>query len=177
LASTPAVAATPPIPPAANSATTGSGPWRRSSSHPYSATAPRVTKAKPVLSYTNGAVTSFHQSFPGLPTTATSARLICDVRHSRQPTRPNRTRNIVAYGRESARMPGISPLRRRESEGAGGLRRRRFSATRPSRSIFGARLRRRLPQYGHSVMYGLTSDPQLLQITNRSGPPALTIRL
>jgi hypothetical protein len=34
-----------------------------------------------------------------------------------------------------------------------------------------------LPQYGHSVMYGLTSDPQFLQTTNRSGPPALTTRL
>src|SRR5437588_8841511 len=70
-------------------------------------------------------------------------------------------------------MPGISLLRSRDSEGIGG-RRRRFSATLPSRSIFGARLRSRLPQYGHSVMYGLTSDPQLLQTTKRSGLPALT---
>jgi hypothetical protein len=34
----------------------------------------------------------------------------------------------------------------------------------------GARLRRRCPQYGHSVMYGLTSDPHCLQTTNRSAP-------
>src|SRR4051794_10199680 len=33
----------------------------------------------------------------------------------------------------------------------------------PSRSIFGARLRSRVPQYGHSVMYGETSAPQFLQ--------------
>src|SRR3954468_1014035 len=42
----------------------------------------------------------------------------------------------------------------------------------PSRSIFGARLRSRVPQYGHSVMYGDTSEPQFLQTTNRSGPVA-----
>ncbi len=48
--------------------------------------------------------------------------------------------------------------------GAGGL-----LAGRPSRSIFGARLRSRVPQYGHSVMYGLTSEPQFLQTTKRSG--------
>jgi hypothetical protein len=39
-------------------------------------------------------------------------------------------------------------------------------------SSFGARLRSRLPQYGHSVMYGLTSDPQDLHTTKRSGCPA-----
>jgi hypothetical protein len=39
----------------------------------------------------------------------------------------------------------------------------------PDLSIFGARLRTRCPQYGHSVTYGLTSDPQLRQTTNRSG--------
>jgi hypothetical protein len=38
-----------------------------------------------------------------------------------------------------------------------------------SRSIFGARLRIRVPQYGHSVMYGLTCEPQFLQTTKRSG--------
>jgi len=59
-----------------------------------------------------------------------------------------------------------------------GLRDVRLESCRQNtRSIFGARLRRRVPQYGHSVMYGLTSDPQLLQMTNRSGPPALTSRL
>jgi hypothetical protein len=49
------------------------------------------------------------------------------------------------------------------------LRARRGSETVPSRSIFGARLRNRVPQYGHSVMYGLTSLPQFLQTTLRSG--------
>src|SRR6476661_9992904 len=43
----------------------------------------------------------------------------------------------------------------------------------PSRSILGARLRRRVPQYGHSVMYGDTSAPQFLQTTKRSGPLAM----
>ncbi len=99
------------------------------------------------------------------------------VRHSSVPTIPASTSAIVAYGRESARMPGISSRRSRGSDGAGGRAGAASRPTRPSRSIFGARLRSRLPQYGHSVMYGLTSDPQLLQITNRSGPPVLTYRL
>jgi hypothetical protein len=105
-----------------------------------------------VFVYTNGAVSTFHQSPPGFPITATSSSDSSDVRHSRQPSRPPITSAIVAYGRDSARMPGISPRRRRGSEGAGVRRLRRFSATRPSRSSFGARLRSRLPQYGHSVM-------------------------
>src|SRR5436305_8519679 len=98
------------------------------------------------------------------------------VRHGRHHTIPAMPSAIVAYGRDSARIPGISPRRNLGSAGVGGRLRRR-SLTRPSRSIFGARLRSRLPQYGHSVMYGLTSDPQLLQITKRSGPPVLTVRL
>ena len=75
-------------------------------------------------------------------------------------------RTIVASGRVSAAMPGISPARRRGSAGAAD--RRRGSSSSP-RSIFGARLRTRWPQYGHSVTYGLTSDEQFLQTTNRSG--------
>jgi hypothetical protein len=72
-------------------------------------------------------------------------------------------------------MPGISPRFSGPSEGVGGLRALRgFSLGFPPLSSFGALLRSRLPQYGHSVMYGLTSDPQLLQMTNRSGPPLLT---
>ena len=35
-------------------------------------------------------------------------------------------------------------------------------------SSFGARLRTRWPQYGHSVTYMLTSEPQFLQTTNSS---------
>src|SRR4051812_29187592 len=82
-----------------------------------------------------------------------------------------RTIVIVAYGRRSARMPGISPGFRR-----GRVRRRRGglgSRPTPPRSIFGARLRSRVPQYGHSVMYGDTSDPHFLQTTKRSGPLAM----
>src|SRR5215211_996082 len=72
----------------------------------------------------------------------------------------------VAYGRASGAIPAISSARRRGSF----VRRRRFGgAAPPPRSIFGARLRTRCPQYGHSVTYGLTSDPQFLQTTKRSG--------
>jgi hypothetical protein len=38
---------------------------------------------------------------------------------------------------------------------------------------FGARLRSRCPQYGHSVMYGLTSEPHCLHTTNRSAPEVI----
>src|SRR4051794_41980103 len=83
---------------------------------------------------------------------------------------------IVAQGRRpsgGAETPGTrrSPDGRtrrvpRERRGLG-------SEIVPSRSIFGARLRSRVPQYGHSVMYGETSAPQFLQTTNRSGPDAM----
>jgi hypothetical protein len=33
-----------------------------------------------------------------------------------------------------------------------------------------------VPQYGHSVMYGDTSEPHFLQTTNRSGPLAMDVR-
>src|SRR3712207_698472 len=69
-------------------------------------------------------------------------------------------------------MPAISSARRRGSFRA---RRRRFCAGSPvDLSIFGARLRTRCPQYGHSVTYGLTSDPQFLQTTKRSAPRAIS---
>src|SRR3954463_6493841 len=64
-------------------------------------------------------------------------------------------------------MPGISPRRIRGSERVRRLR-SRFGSSAP-RSIFGARLRTRCPQYGHSVTYGLTSEEQFLQTTKRSG--------
>src|SRR3954453_21459882 len=78
------------------------------------------------------------------------------------------TSAIVTYGRRvgSPLMPGISPARSGPSEGWLTLR---GTASPPSRSILGARLRSRVPQYGHSVMYGLTSLPQFLQTTFRSG--------
>src|SRR3954454_3915037 len=64
-------------------------------------------------------------------------------------------------------MPGISP---RRIFGSVRTRRARFGFGSSSpRSSFGARFRTRCPQYGHSVTYGLTSDPQFLQTTNRSG--------
>src|SRR5437868_3707159 len=79
-----------------------------------------------------------------------------------------RTRPKVAYGRTSGAMPGISSRRSRPSFGAF-IRRPRRSRLRPLLSSFGARLRTRCPQYGHSVTYGLTSAEQFLQTTNRSG--------
>ena len=71
-------------------------------------------------------------------------------------------------GPRSTRIPGISPGRRRPSAGAAAAA-AAPSACRPCSSL-GARLRSRVPQYGHSVMYGETSEPQLLQTTKRSGP-------
>ena len=88
-------------------------------------------------------------------------------------------RTPVTYGRVSGAMPGISSRRSRLSVGCFGredlpLERRRRPRARGSpdgvpRSIFGARLRTRCPQYGHSVTYGLTSELQFLQTTKRSG--------
>src|SRR3954469_23566867 len=96
------------------------------------------------------------------------------------------TSSIVAHGRvtPSALRPGISPGRRRPSRGPRGVvvrarrpraRRRGWRGVPASRSIFGARLRTRWPQYGHSVTYGLTSDPQFLQTTKRSAPRAIAL--
>ena len=77
---------------------------------------------------------------------------------------------IVAYGRRSARTPGISPGFRRLSFGRS--RRRAARGGPPPFSSLGARLRRRVPQYGHSVMYGDTSELHFLQTTKSSGPLA-----
>ena len=88
---------------------------------------------------------------------------------SSETTSETRTRRVVAYGRPSARTPGISPGCRRLSFG----RSRRLAVRGvPPLSSFGARLRRRVPQYGHSVMYGDTSELHFLQTTKSSGPLA-----
>ena len=104
------------------------------------------------------------------------------------------TRTIVAHGLpcSSPRMPGISPAAQAPEARLGGCFARGLDralglgalgaagAARPrgaaawrgaasGRSIFGARLRSRVPQYGHSVTYGLTSAWQFLQTTKRSG--------
>src|SRR3954470_1020174 len=72
---------------------------------------------------------------------------------------------------DSRRVRGVRAARwRRGFFGLG-------SETVPSRSIFGARLRSRVPQYGHSVMYGLTSCPQFLHTTKRSGELAIRLPL
>src|SRR5215218_6960285 len=76
------------------------------------------------------------------------------------------TRAIVIQGRASGRMPGISPGRSGLRRGVG-MRERRGG--RSGRSSFGARFRSRVPQYGHSVTYGLTSEPHFLQTTLSSG--------
>src|SRR5215207_5960904 len=81
------------------------------------------------------------------------------------------TSRIAIHGRDSPRMPGISPARSGARRGRGRLRRAaRGAFGTPPFSSFGARLRRRVPQYGHSVMYGETSARQFLQTTKRSGP-------
>jgi hypothetical protein len=80
--------------------------------------------------------------------------------------------------RSSAR-PRRSPKRLRRSADLRRRRPLRSSRTRtssPTRSSFGARLRSRVPQYGHSVTYGLTSEPQFLQTTESSGPASATLR-
>src|SRR4051812_19866759 len=92
---------------------------------------------------------------------------------------------IVAQGRisASALSPGISPGRRRPRRGRRSVavrprpraRRGARGVPAPARSILGARLRTRWPQYGHSVTYGLTSDPQFLQTTKRSAPRAIAL--
>src|ERR1700727_1783115 len=120
----------------------------------------------------NGAVNTRYHWSSGLPKTIRLVMWIASVRQITQPRIPSATSTMLAYGCASWRIPGISPRRRRDKDGEGD--RRVFSAIRPLRSIFGARLRSRVPQYGHSVMYGLTSDPQFLQTTKRSGPPVLT---
>ena len=73
-------------------------------------------------------------------------------------------------------MPGISFERSGVSVGRGMRRGARGSASPARRSILGARLRSRVPQYGHSVMYGLTCELQFLQTTKSSGELAMPIR-
>ena len=81
------------------------------------------------------------------------------------------TSRMVLQGRASPRMPGISPGRSGARRGRGRLRRaERGAFGTPPFSSLGARLRSRVPQYGHSVMYGETSARQFLQTTKRSGP-------
>src|SRR3954469_2410179 len=87
--------------------------------------------------------------------------------HASEMPRLATTKAIVIQGRASGRMPGISPGRSGLRRGVG-MRERRVG--RSGRSSFGARLRSRVPQYGHSVTYGLTSDPHFLQMTKRSAP-------
>src|SRR5215207_1127321 len=118
----------------------------------------------------NSVVNGRHQS----PSSGSLSRSSKSIRS--QPARPSsvtttdaRISAIVAYGRRSGLMPGISPRRSGASRG----RTRRGALGAPPRSSFGARLRSRVPQYGHSVMYGDTSEPQLLQMTKRSGPLAI----
>ena len=147
-----AVTASPPTPPIRNSPSTTSGPWRRSSSQPNRPIAAddqervagvvvgerRREQPPPV----RARLAEDLELVVGRP--ARSATAAC-------PTSPRTTSTIVAYGRRVGPDAGISSRRSRVSSG-GGRAPRRFSATRPSRSSFGARLRSRLPQYGHSVM-------------------------
>src|SRR5665213_464982 len=101
--------------------------------------------------------------------------------HARQLTV---TSAIVAYGRVASQLLVLpAPTARTR---APGRRERLSSAPSPpraglgwlgpcTRGSFGARRRRRLPQYGHSVTYGLTSDPHCLHTTNRSAPEVISL--
>src|SRR6202035_945560 len=129
--------------------------------------------------YPNWLVTSRHQSPCNGPTIIILSNPTKPPRHAIHAPQLSATRAIVAYGREPRRL---SPAQRESRRGAasdvGVLRRRPHGRRRErprglrvrrfSRGSFGARLRRRWPQYGHSVIYGLTSDPHCLQTTNRS---------
>ena len=73
------------------------------------------------------------------------------------------SRSSAAAARSASRPRRSAALRRRRSRASS-----RTRTSSPTRSSFGARLRSRVPQYGHSVTYGLTSEPQLLQTTDSS---------
>src|SRR5687768_8068828 len=82
----------------------------------------------------------------------------------------------------SPRIPELpKPARRSSVRSRRSASRRSFRSRRPSRTLIsspsrsrrGARFLSRVPQYGHSVTYGLTSEPQLRQMTLSSGPAIL----
>ena len=74
------------------------------------------------------------------------------VRAGRPAGRPGRSPSHGLGKLRSGEIPGISPGRSRLSDGADGRRRCLGGFGTPPLSSFGARLRSRLPQYGHSVM-------------------------
>ena len=97
-----------------------------------------------------------------------------DERRSRRPRARGSSPPAASRDRpRSSRSTPASATRLRRSAALRRRRSRRSSRTwmsSPTRSSFGARFRSRVPQYGHSVTYGLTSEPQLLQTTDSSGP-------
>ena len=111
--------------------------------------------------------------------TATEGALHVDMRPGNEHLVGREDRRVLAplRGQELGRRQCF--VRRRGRATFGGLGSARAFALRgalgclaspiSSRSILGARLRNRCPQYGHSVMYGETSAPQDLQTTKRSG--------
>src|SRR5215213_5906532 len=119
----------------------------------------------------NSVVTGRHQSPSSGPARTRSSARSQPARASSVTTTETTISAIVPYGRRSGRIPGISSRRSGASRG-----RARLGGFGAPRSSLGARLRSRVPQYGHSVMYGDTSEPQLLQTTNRSGPLAMGSR-
>ena len=118
-------------------------------------------------------VTSCHQS-PSIG--ATSARSVSRSGAALTTAGQRSTATTTSSDRDPRaatrrRIPGISPGRSGARRGRGRLRRaERGAFGMPPFSSFGARLRSRVPQYGHSVMYGDTSARQFLQTTKRSGP-------
>src|SRR4051794_31167532 len=158
----------PPAPARKKISSGAQAPWRRSSSQPNSATEPTTAISYAVCVYANSDVTARHgSSAPGRPYQKFDRSNRPDLIPTVTRTEAS-TSSHVAHGRRSARMPGISPGL---SRGSWGRERLLFGGRgTPPRSSFGARFWTRAPQYGHSVMYGDTSAPQLLQTRERSGP-------
>ena len=96
----------------------------------------------------------------------------CDVPAGRRATPASRSAATPARARRRARAPvgaDAGDLARPQARERCGAAAAPWARPTPPRSSFGARFWIRVPQYGHSVMYGDTSAPQLLQTRKRSG--------
>ena len=177
--STAAATALPPTPQSRNSARTSSGPWRSSSRQPNS---PIATDADELVPAVGVGEQRRWRAPRRRRSSACSARSASGTHGQREEAeqRQRDERDRRRTGRRvgsRAEAGDLAPSRSGSSVGPGPARGASGGASPPSRSIFGARLRSRVPQYGHSVMYGLTSDPHFLQTTKRSGAPVIDIDL
>ena len=170
----PAESHAPPAPASSQVPSTTNGPAERlrSISDPKIAKATRAMKAYGRLRWTKGEETSLGQSLPiGPSTTSVAALTTCDRTRIVSVTAP-----ISRPGTISSRPLEVSNL------GLAGARRLRFSrlaallAGSSREPSLGALFLTLLPQYGHSVMYGLTLSPHEGHTTERSGVPLATDR-